>query len=114
MNEEEFDSQYQAGFSELLESAKWPELITLCKFLLKEKNPTPSMRIELLTGIAMAQVGLAAQFTEALKQQGLTIRDEVGMTQEEARIVAENVATCVKLKADGLGQVSYPAEGGSS
>jgi hypothetical protein len=112
MSEEDFDTKYQTQFSSLMEEGKWMEFFELCKDILIKESPTPSLRIELLTGIAMAQVGLAAQFTEALKEQGLKIREEVGMSPEEARQVAENVALCIQLKADGLEEVRFPFEEG--
>ena len=111
LDEENFDSKHQALFSSYMEQGDWGELISLCKHLLLTENPTPSMRIELLTGIAMGQVGLAAAFTEALKQQGLAIREEVGMSPEEAKVVAENVSLCIQLKADGMTGIKYPPEG---
>lgn len=108
MDEEEFDLKYAAVYAELLDAGDYEALLGMAKTLLLTENPTPSMRIELLSGIAMAQVGIAAAFTEALRQQGLAIREEVGMTQEEAKQVMENVKMCVQLQADGAKQVVYP------
>lgn len=108
LDEDTFDLKHAARYAELLEAGDYDALLFLCKHLLLTENPTPSMRVELLSGIAMSQVGLAAAFTEALKQQGLAIREEVGMTQDEATQVYENVKLCLQLKADGAQQVTYP------
>lgn len=110
MNSTEFDERYQEKYTELLGSGQYMEAIEFLKEVILKESPDEELRVELLAGIAMAQVGIATNFTEALQAQGIKIREEVGMTPEEARRVAELVGTCLKLKADGMEQVSFPKE----
>ena len=108
LTEEDFDRDYQDTYADLLANAKWTDMIELCKTLILTKDPTPYMRIELLSGIAMAQVGMATDFTRNLEQYGKSLRDMLSVNPDEAKQVLENVLVAAKLNADGLGTVTFP------
>lgn len=102
LTEELFDSLYQAEWAEFLVQGDWAGMINKGIELLETKNPTPSMRIEILSGIAMAQVGMASDFTRQLESYGRELRDRLFVTPAEAKVVMENVLLATKLQADGM------------
>lgn len=110
MDEAEFDKQHAQWYADCLDQGNYDGMIMLCKDLLLNANPTPSLRIELLTGVAMAQVGKVNSFVNGVKEEGKELRALFAMTNEESRQIATNVAICLGLQADGIGKVETPME----
>ena len=109
LTEDMFDILYADDFNAFAATNSWQEMIDTSVRLVKEANPTPSMRIELLTSIAMAQVGIANVFTEELRKQGEMLRNDLLVMPEEAKQIMENVTTILRLRADGMTKAEYPS-----
>lgn len=108
MDAAEYDSLYAPQVHGWIKNENWIKVIELHKNLCLTGNPDQPLRIELLAGIAMAQVGMAETFTRHLTEVGLELRAELGVTAEEAKEIASIIGTSLGLQADGMSQVTFP------
>ena len=104
-----FDQAHAYDFNEFFVQEDWAGMIAYSVDLLENHNPDSTMRVELLTAVALGQVGLARKFSKELEDTGRALRDKLFVTPAEAKVVMENVMTAAGLNADGLGKVVFPA-----
>jgi hypothetical protein len=113
LTQEIFDVSYADEAAALMATHDWQGLIDLSVELVTNHSPNAEMRVELLTTIAMAQVGMATDFTENLRQKGELLRNQLAVMPEEASRIIENVTTIIKLRADGFQATVYPDSEGN-
>jgi hypothetical protein len=103
-----FDQAFAYNFGEFFKQEDWAGMIAFSVDLLENHNPDEGMRVELLTAVAMGQIGMAQKFTRELESYGKALRDKLFVTPAEAKVVMENVMTAAGLNADGFGKVVFP------
>lgn len=103
MNRTEFDEKYQALFFRLVSENDWEHMIRVSTHIILEESPDSELRIELLTGIAVAHTNQMNEYLVSQKTAGAELHELLGVTKQESAAVLENLKSLYGIVAGERG-----------